>query len=181
MYRAVQSRPSMPAKLNRAALYCVVILLVNSATHAQVSVVNPKHLEVSAERARVLVNTACSVVSEEFRQSNTSELRFETVLVLGPGEEHYTVDEKKNTYTVFLNRWDERTFATLAMRFCVQRFAASRENHLVQEIFRRVNRIGPVSVESLRGRAQPVLSPPVETACYSAARTERCPVNQPPD
>jgi len=181
MYRAAQSRPSMLAELNRTSLYCVVILLLNSATHAQVSVVNPKHLEVSANQARVLLNTACSVVSDEFRQSNTSELRFETVLVLGPGEEHYTVDEKKNAYTVFLNRWDERKFATLAVRFCVQRFAASRENHLVQEIFRRVNRTGPVSVESLRGHTQPVLSPPVEAACYSAARTARCPVSQPPN
>jgi hypothetical protein len=180
MYRAVQSRPSIRAKVNRTALYCLLILLLNSATRAQVSVVNPEHLEVSAERARVLLNSACSVVSDEFRRSNASELRFETVLMLGSGEEHYTVDEKKNTYTVFLNRWDERKFATLAMRFCVQRLAASRENHLVEEIFRRANRIGPVSVDNLKGQAKPVLIPPVEAACYSAARTERCPVNQPP-
>jgi hypothetical protein len=115
-------------------------------------------------------------VSDECRQSNTSDLRFETVLVLSLGEEHYTVDENRNTYTVFLNPWDERKFATLAMRFCVQRFAASREKHLVQEIFRRVNRTGPVSVESLRGHTQTVLSPPVEAACYSAARTELFPL-----
>lgn len=180
MYQSAQSRCPRRASWKRVGWECVLVFLLYSAALAQVSVVNPKHLQVSAERANVLLNTACSVVREEFRQGNSSELRFQTVIVLGPGEEHYTVDEKNNTYTLFLKRWDEQKFATLAMRFCVQRFAASREDHLMKEIFRRADRIGPVSVESLRERAQPVFIPPIRSDCYSAARPHECPENEPP-
>jgi hypothetical protein len=182
MSRSVQSRTPTRKKLHRVALPCLLILLsLNSASHAQLSVVNPNHIEMPLERAMVILNTACLVVADEFHQRNASDLHFQTVLVLGNSEEHYQVDEKKGIYTVYLRQWDERKFATLAMRFCVQRLASSvREDHLVQEILRRTDRIGPVSADALRGHSRSVSISPGAHDCYSATRDERCSDSQPP-
>ena len=181
MSRTVQCRDRRNKKLYGIAVLYVLFPLLSSSIHAQLSVINPKHLEMPAERANVILSTACSVVAEEFHQRDNSSLRFQTVLVLGDSPEHYQVDEQKGIYTLYLRQWDERKFATLAMRFCVQRLATSvREDHLVQEILRRANQIGPVSVEALRGRSQPLSVSPAKDTCYSAARDQRCPENQPP-
>lgn len=181
MGRSVQSRTPTATKQHRVALSCVLILLgINSAVHAQLSIVNPKHLEIPTDRANVILNTACLVVAEEFHQ-RASDLRFQTVLILGDKEERYQVDEQKGIFTLYLRQWDERKFATLAMRFCVQRLAtSSRTDNLVKEILRRTERIAPVSVDALRGHSQPVSISPAVDNCYSATQTQICPKNQPP-
>ena len=181
MNRTVQRRDWRNKKLCGFTALYVLFLLLHSPIHAQLSVVNPKHLEMPAERANVILSTACSVVAEQFHQRDTSNLRFQTVLVLGDSPEHYQVDEQKGIYTLYLKQWDERKFATLAMRFCVQRLATSvKEDHLVREILRRANQIGPVSVDALRERSRPVSISPARDDCYSAARDQGCPESQPP-
>ena len=102
-------------------LYALLILIAASLSEAQLSVMNPKQLEVPQERANVLLSTACQVVAQEFKVSDPSALRFSLVLVLEEKEEHYTVDEKKLEYKLFMKEWDETKFAALVMRLCVQR------------------------------------------------------------
>lgn len=55
---------------------------------SQLTIVNPKHLEVPEEKGKVLLSTACRVVAQEFHVSDPSALRFSLVLVLGEKEEH---------------------------------------------------------------------------------------------
>src|SRR5271169_4378450 len=157
------------------------LLSLSSVGFAQLSIVNPKHLDIPDEMASVLLNTACQVVAEEFHQHDASELQFRMVLVLGDEEEHYTVEEKKRVYTLYLKQWDEDKFATLAMRLCVQRLAtSSHETRLVKEILRRTEKITPISTRDLKNRARPVLIPPVRNDCDSAVREQRCQDGQPP-
>jgi hypothetical protein len=159
-------------------LYALLILIAASLSEAQLSVMNPKQLEVPQERANVLLSTACQVVAQEFKVSDPSALRFSLVLVLEEKEEHYTVDEKKLEYKLFMKEWDETKFAALVMRLCVQRLPThEQETRLLKEILRRSDKISPVNANKLRRDAAVRLPPPPRSAgadCTSAVREQPC-------
>jgi len=152
------------------------MMLAASACAAQITIVNPKQLEVSPEKGNVVLSTACRVVAEEFRVSDPSVLRFSLVLVLGEREEHYTVDEKKLEYKLYMKEWDETKFATLALRLCVQQLPTrEQEARLLKEILHRSDRISPVTANQLRRNAAVRLPPPPRGSdCMSAVREQRC-------
>ena len=62
----------------------LICLLVTCAQcSAQLTILNPNHLNVPEEKANALLSTACRVVAQEFHVSDISALRFSLVLVLG--------------------------------------------------------------------------------------------------
>jgi len=136
--------------------------------------VNPKQLEVPPEKGNVVLSIACRVVAEEFRVSDPSALRFSLVLVLGEREEHYTVDEKKLEYKLYMKEWDETKFARLAMRLCMQRLPTrEQEARLLKEILRRSDTISPVTANQSRRDAAvrlPTREASVPIACRQFAR-----------
>jgi len=158
---------------------CIFLLtLAASPCAAQLTIVNPRQLEVPPEKGNVVLSTACRVVAEEFRVSDPSVLRFSLVLVLGEREEHYTVDDKKLEYRLYMKEWDETKFATLAMRLCVQQLPTrEQEARLLKEIMRRSDTISPVTANQLRRDAAVRLPPTTRSIgsdCMSAVRTQPC-------
>ena len=186
LYAAPDGTPSaLPAVLPEAlrvvvaALLCALSVLIAAfPCTAQLTIVNPKQLEVPQAKANILLNTACRVVAKKFRVSDPSSLRFSLVLVLGEREEHYTVDEKKLEYKLYMREWDETKFVALAMRFCVQRLPTrEQEARLLKEILHRSDKISPVPANELRRDAAASLLPPPRNTgsdCLSAAREQPC-------
>lgn len=162
----------------RASCLLLLLVLAASPCAAQLTIVNPKQLEVPEEKGKVLLSTACRVVAEEFHVSDPSALRFSLVLVLGEKEEHYTVDEKRLEYKLYMKEWDETKFAGLAMRLCVQQFPThQQEARLLKEILRRSEEISPVPANKLRRDAPVRLPPPrrsTDSDCMSSLRDQPC-------
>src|SRR5215471_16688232 len=149
-----------------AALLTVLwVLATASPSAAQLTIVSPKQFEVPQDKANVLLSAACQVVAQEFQVRDPSALRFSLVLVLGEREEHYTVDEKKLEYRLYMKEWDETKFAALAIRLCVQRLPThEQETRLLKEILRRFDKISPIPVNNLRRNAAECLPPPSKSA-----------------
>jgi hypothetical protein len=178
--KALDAAPATPfARVFQWIESCIVLMmLAASPSGAQLIIVNPKQLEVPLEKANVVLSTACRVVAEEFRLSDPSALRLSLVLVLGEREEHYTVDEKKLEYKLYMKEWDEAKFATLAMRLCVQQLPTREEQpRLLKEILRRSDTISPITANELRRRDAAVRSAPprgIGSDCVSAVREHPC-------
>jgi hypothetical protein len=58
-----------------------LMMLAASPCTAQLTIVNPKQLQVPEEKGNVVLSTACRVVAEEYRVSDPSALRLSLVLV----------------------------------------------------------------------------------------------------
>ncbi len=162
----------------RACYLLPSLLVAASACVAQLTIVNPKQLEVPQEKANVLLSTACRVVAQEFHVSDPSALRFSLVLVVGETQEHYTVDEKKLEFKLYMKEWDETKFAALATRLCMQQLPThEQEARLLKEILRRSDKISPVSANRLRRDAAVGFPPPPRSPgsdCMSAVREQPC-------
>lgn len=133
-----------------AALTFLMALTPRSAT-AQLAIENPSHLQVPEQKASLLLNSACRVVAEKFRISNPSQRLLSLKLVLGSKDEHYTADADKDSYTLFLERWDENKFTIAATNLAIQRFVIhDRLPSLVAEVLQRTAHLAPVAVTDLR-------------------------------
>ena len=145
---ALDATPAVVAGL----LCAVLVLTAASPSAAQLTIVNPKQLEVPEEKGSVLLSTACQLVAQEFRVSDPSGLRF--------------------------SLWDETKFAALAIRLCVQRLPThEQEARLLKEILRRSDKISPVPANELRRDAAVSLPPPPRNKgsdCMSAVREQPC-------
>jgi hypothetical protein len=134
-----------------------LILAAQCSSLAQLTIENPKHIEVPEQKANFLLNTACRVVGEKFRISKPADRRFALTLVLGSKDEHYTADADQDAYTLFLERWDENKFTLAVTNLAIQRLVIhDRLASIVTEILRRSARVAPVPVTQLRGRSLPV-------------------------
>jgi hypothetical protein len=130
-----------------------LLLMASSFGLGQVTIKNPKHLEVPEDRVRVLFGTACRTVAEEFNIRDSSELETPFTLVLGEPYQHFQVDEENHVYTIYLDTWEETQFATYALRLAVQRMVPKeRRKIMVLKILKRSNEISPVAANQLRDR-----------------------------
>jgi hypothetical protein len=89
-----------------------LLLMATSFGLGQVTIKNPKHLEVPEDRVRVLYSTACRTVAEEFNIRDSSKLESPFTLVLGEPYQHFQVDEGNHVYTVSVRAthlFDERS------------------------------------------------------------------------
>lgn len=131
-------------------------LLANSLAFAQLTIDNPKHLDVSEEKAGVLLKMACRAVATEFHLRERSKSEFGLRLVLGEKDEHYGFDEQTGTPTLYLQQWDEIKFTSASIRFAVQRsIARTREEQMISEILRRSARVAPITPNQLRSAGAP--------------------------
>src|ERR1700687_5490964 len=77
-----------------ALLFCAgcLALLGGSATFAQITVKNPRHLPLPDYKLQTLYRIACQQVAEEFHISDPAKLDFPLTVVLGEPS-HYTSDD----------------------------------------------------------------------------------------
>ena len=130
-----------------------LVLLACSPSLAQVTIENPKNLEVSPARVNLVFSMTCNIIAKEFHMRDSSKLEFPLTLVLGEPNEHYTADDNKGVYTIYLDDWNEAHFASSTLALVVHHLVSIvRQRELVREILLRSNRIAPVSSRELRKR-----------------------------
>jgi len=161
---------------NRLARYCTFGLLASSL-HAQVTIQNPQHLEIPEQRAQVLHNIVCRVVAEDFhiRESN---VQGPVTVVLGERQEHIVADEFNGVYTIYLEHWDETTFASSDVRLTILRMAfRNHSEQMAREVIRRVDLLFPLSADRLRTTSKHGPPPPPNQAgnCVSVHDWLRAP------
>jgi hypothetical protein len=127
-----------------------IALLGGSATFAQITVKNPKHLPVPEYKLQALYRIACEQVAEEFHISDPAKLDFPLTVVLGEPS-HYTSDDDKQSYVVYLDRWDDIRFTSSVVLLAAHR-VVSRERYkkMVLETLRRANEIMPIQAADLQ-------------------------------
>lgn len=153
-----------------SVLAAVLLLATSSSSPAQLAIENPGHLQMPEQKANLLLNTACRVVVEKFRISHPPDHLLLLKLVLGSKDEHYTADEDKGSYALFLERWDETKFTVAVTNLAIQQFVIhDRVASIVNEVLRRTARVAPVPVAQLRGSKVPVQPLAGQTSnCMSA-------------
>lgn len=120
-----------------------------SFARAQVTVVK-NGSQVDEAKVKVLFNTACRVVAEEFHLPTPVDAQFRVTLVPGEGTDRVIGDELHKTYFIYMQRWDEVQFATSASRLALQHMVSQeRKTRMVAEILRRARATEPVSYETL--------------------------------
>jgi hypothetical protein len=125
-------------------------LLGGSATLAQVTVKNPKHLSVPEDRPQILFRMACQRVAEEFHVVDPAKLQFPVTVVLGEAS-RYTADEDTQAYTIYVERWDDARFVSSAVMLAAHRVVTrERYKRIVLEVLRRANEVMPVQAADLQ-------------------------------
>lgn len=128
----------------------LVFLLVGPLGLAQVTVQNPQHLPLSELEVETLHNIVCRVVAEEFHV-RPNRFGGTVILVLGADQEHTVADETKGTFTIYLKRWDEATFASSDLQLAVQRLVGrDRWQRMGEEALRRARQTIPIPANTLK-------------------------------
>jgi hypothetical protein len=148
--------------MNFRTAWCLAVVLAALAlpVSAQLTIVNSDHLEVPAGVPEALLQTAREVAAKEFHIKNMSEIDFPLVLVLGDGAEQPAkegtewdaiIDENAGSLRLYMKKWDEKKFAAVVLRLCVQRLTNSpRQMRLIREVLARAKKISPVSANELK-------------------------------
>lgn len=129
-----------------------VVFVVSSGSSAQITVRNPNNLALPVNKPQILLRMACRVVADEFHVHDAAKLDFPLILVLGEPF-HYTADDEKQWYTIYLDRWDDTLFVSSAVMLASHRVATKDQyRRMVVEILRRANQVSPIPAENLRRR-----------------------------
>ena len=142
----------------------------------RLTITNPQHQEVPAERARVLLLTTSRVVAEEFHR-RPDEVNLKLTLVLGDKDERSMMDLSGHL-TLYMDRWSEGKFVDGVITGAVQQLTSMQTRRkMFTDILRRSDEIAPVSVNRLRGetfnRQPPALN--LVPDCFSAFGDVACP------
>jgi len=134
----------------RRLILTVVTILFCSVSFAQLSIQNPKHLNIPENEARALLRMSCRAVAHELhlRESSTPELEMQ--LILGDREEGFGYDAHTGVPTLFLQEWNEKKFVTAATSFAVQRsISQPRQEQIVSDVLHRHQQSAPISAAQL--------------------------------
>jgi hypothetical protein len=169
-------------KISFIAAMIVSAAMVPSS-FAQLTIKNPQHLDVPEAKAQALINTVRRVVAENFPLSDRAKnAKFPITLVLGQKEEHYSADDKKGMYTLYLEHWDETKYTVAITTLAIQHFIIrDRLKQMVPEILRRSAQMAPVPVTQLQGKREALQRVPnrplvgcLGAATDAAARSVSC-------
>jgi hypothetical protein len=137
--------------MSSIASWALLIVIANSLAFAELTIDNPKHLDVPEDKARVLLRLACRAVVKELHSREQSKADLDLRLVLGEKEEHYEIDEH-GVSTLYLRQWNETKFATAALRLAVQNsIDRNREKRMILDILQRSGQIAAILANQLRG------------------------------
>lgn len=128
----------------------LVTVLIGPLCLAQVTIQNPRHLLVPEQEVEALHSMICRVVAKEFHV-HQGRPASPVILVLGQDQERTVADEANGSFTIYLKRWNEVTFAMSDLQLAVQRVVLrDRWERMAREIVRRSTQITPVPVERLK-------------------------------
>jgi hypothetical protein len=123
------------------------------ARGAQVKIVNPKNLPVDEERVNLLYPMACQEVAESLRVRDAKMLEYPLTLVLGEQVERYTIDHTTGEGTIYLQQWDETSFASSAVMLAVHHVLTDQQFRMVvMKTLKRFRNTVPVTVAEARKR-----------------------------
>jgi hypothetical protein len=135
----------------RYVLMAALVLLTGFSTQAQVTIVNPKHLDVPEGKVNILFHMTCEVLGEEFHYLKNDQIEFPAVLILGRSDDYISADSAKGVYAISLEKWDENMFTSAVITLGLYRIVPmDRRRRLVLEARRRSDLIAPVSISELR-------------------------------
>jgi len=151
----------------------IALLMVASAmARAQLTIENPKHVEISEQDAQVLFLTTSRVIETEFHSPGTLENKFHVKLVLGQPGERFTIDDASGNGTIYLERWNDGRFAVAVMRLAMQHLLVpDRQKRMLIEIQRRSREIAPVPAGKLANQRIPA---PAEPTLSAGAPSDNC-------
>jgi len=142
-----------------------LLLTVSSSLGAQLTIENPKKLDVPEQRAQVLFLNINRTMESEFHVSGTFENKFRVRLVLGEPLERFSIDDTQGNGTVYLERWNESKFAISTMRLAMQHLLGpERQKKMLEEVSRRMSKSAPISADDLRKEGAAAVLPPVNLA-----------------
>ena len=123
------------------------------AQGAQVKIVNAKNLPVNEERVNLLYTMACQEVAESLHVRDAKMLQYPLTLVLGEQVERYTIDHATGEGTIYLQQWDEASFASSAVMLAVHHVLPDDQFRvLVMKTLKRFWNTSPVTVAEARKR-----------------------------
>ena len=130
---------------------CCTVVMLPPCLQSQVRIENrPQRLEVSEQRLRVLHETVCKVVAEEFHV-HASKVRGQVIVVLGSDQEKTVVDGSTGVYSIYLNHWDETAFLMSDTRLAIQRLAFGDSwDKLIRQVVLRARLVSSVDASALR-------------------------------
>src|ERR1700747_1210691 len=105
--------------MNSLTSWAILIVLANSLAFAELTIDNPKHLDVPEEKARVLLRLACRAIAKEFHSREQLKAEVDFRLVLGEKDERYGINEQTGGSTLYLQEWNETKFTTAAIRLAM--------------------------------------------------------------
>ena len=133
---------------------CALGVLASTLT-AQVTIQNPKHREVPEQRAQMLHQIVCRVVSDELHL-HRDKATLPVILILGEPEQRIVADEDAGTFRIYLKRWDEPSFAISDLQLVLQRAMVRKHwQPMVTEVVRRFQQVAPVRSEELNATSRP--------------------------
>jgi len=139
----------------------VLLVLASSWVRAQLTIENPKKLDIPEPQAQALFLNINRVMESEFHSPGTLENKLRVRLVLGQPQERFTIDDSLGNGTIYLERWNEGKFAVSTMRLAVQHLLGpDRQKKMLEEIVRRTRDTAPVSTAQLHNDSAPAPLPP---------------------
>lgn len=149
----------------------LLIVLANSLAFANLTIDNPRHLDVPEQKARVLLRLAHRAIAQEFHSREQLKAEFDFRLVLGEKDERYEIDEHTGVPTLYLQQWNEAKFTTAAVRLAVQKsIDRNREERLIFDILRRSEQIMTMPANKLRPDVSRQSRSGQEQGCRGAIR-----------
>jgi len=145
------------------AWHCTAVwlLLASSSLCAQLTIENPKKLNVPESQVQALFVNINHVMESEFHSPGTLQGRFRVRLVLGEQQERFTIDDPDGNGTIYMEHWDEGKFTVSTMRLALQHLMGpDRQKKLLGEIGRRMRETAPITAAQLRKEGAPAPLPP---------------------
>jgi len=140
--------------MNSLTSSAILIVLANSLAFAELTIDNPKHLDVPEEKARVLLRLACRAIAKEFHSREQLKAEFDFRLVLGEKDERYGINEQTGGSTLYLQEWNETKFTTAAIRLAMQKsIDRTREERMIFDILHRSEQVVSIPANKLLGDA----------------------------
>lgn len=147
----------MPLSYRTAA----VVLLTGVCLRAQLTIENPRHLDVPVAQAQTLFLNINRALESEFQSRGLLENKFRVRLVLGEPVERFAIDDALGNASVYLERWDEGKFAVSTTRLAMQHLLPpDKLKKVLEEAVRRTRQEAPISAAQLRQQGAPAVAPP---------------------
>ncbi len=123
------------------------------ARGAQVTIENPQKLPIDEGRVELLYKMTCQEVAEKFHVRDYKKLEYALTVVLGEENERYLIDHKTGAGTIYLQKWNEKSFAGAATMLAFHHVLSDEQfRELVKRTLIRYWDASPITVPEVANR-----------------------------